>query len=352
MSLRYWVYRHSFSGKDRRAFYEQLAFMLDSNKSVARAFSEMRAIVTDFGRKDDPLAYLLTDCLNAISGHGGTLESTLAEWIPEQEAALISAGYQTGRIAESLRNAITLIEGKKRIISTVVGACLYPLILLSVAVGMLNIVAQRLVPELSKISPTANWHGPVSFLATSAMIISQHGVTIAVVLAILLVAVFISLPYWTGRLRSYADNLPPWSVYRTLQGTVFLLNMASLLKANISTLNAIRLLNRFSSAWMKERLEATENQIQQGEHLGKALKGTGLNFPSRECVTQLYVLTDSDGYEDIVERYAKNWLELTIAGIERWAKILSILAILTNVGFILTILMAIQQIQSMVLINM
>ncbi|MGC6105989.1 hypothetical protein [Enterobacter kobei] len=48
-----------------------------------------------------------------------------------------------------------------------------------------------------------------------------------------------------------------------------------------------------------------ENQIQQGEHIGKARKNTGLNFPSPDCVTQLYVLTDSDGYEDIVERYAK-----------------------------------------------
>lgn len=349
MSLKHWIYRHSFSGKDRRGFYEQLAFMLDSNKSVAQAFTEMRAIVTDFGRKDHPLAYLLTDCLNAISGHGGTLETTLAEWIPEQEAALISAGYQTGRIAESLRNAITLIEGKQRITTTVVGACIYPIMLLSVAVGMLNIIAQRLVPELSKISPAENWHGPVSFLATSAMIVSQHGITIAVVLAILLTAMFFSLPYWTGRLRIYADYLPPWSVYRTLQGTVFLLNMASLLKANISTLNAIRLLNRFSSAWMKERLEATENQIQQGEHLGKALKSTDLNFPSRECVTQLYVLTDSDGYEEIVERYAKRWLELTITGIEKWAKILSTLAIFINIGFVLIILLAIQQIQSMVI---
>ncbi|MGC6031659.1 hypothetical protein VU596_24690, partial [Enterobacter kobei] len=52
----------------------------------------------------------------------------------------------------------------------------------------------------------------------------------------------------------------PWSVYRTLQGTVFLLNIASLLKANISTLNAVRLLNRFSSPWMQERLAATKTR--------------------------------------------------------------------------------------------
>ena len=349
MSLKRWIYQHSFSGKDRKAFYEQLAFMLDSNKSVSRAFTEMREIVTDFGQKEHPLAYLLSDCLDAISGHGSTLENTLAEWIPEQEAALISAGYQTGRIADSLRNAITLIDGKQRIVTTVVGACIYPTLLMSVAVATLNIIAQRLVPELAKISPPDNWHGPIAFLAGAASLLENYGLDFAVVLLVSLVAIFISLPRWTGRWRIYADHLPPWSVYRTLQGTVFLLNMASLLKANISTLNAVRLLNRFSSSWMQERLASTENRIQQGEHLGKALKNTGLNFPSKDCVTQLYVLTDSDGYEDIVERYAKRWLEMTITSIERWAKILSAIAMFTNIVFTLTILMAVQQIQSLVI---
>lgn len=349
MSLKRWIYQHSFSGKDRKAFYEQLAFMLDSNKSVSRAFTEMRDIVTDFGQKEHPLAYLLSDCLDAISGHGSTLETTLAEWIPEQEAALISAGYQTGRISDALRNAITLIDGKSRIITTVIGACIYPALLMSVAIATLNIIAQRLVPELEKISPPENWHGAIAFLADSAMLLTNYGIEAAVVILVALVAMFISLPRWTGRWRTYADYLPPWSVYRTLQGTVFLLNIASLLKANISTLNAVRLLNRFSSPWMQERLAATENQIQQGEHLGKALKNTGLNFPSPDCVTQLYVLTDSDGYEDIVERYAKRWLEMTIASIERWTKILSAIAMFTNIGFTLTILMAIQQIQELVI---
>ncbi|WP_235424032.1 type II secretion system F family protein [Citrobacter koseri] len=349
MSLKRWLYQHSFSGNDRKSFYEQLAFMLDSNKSLGRAFTEMRDIVTDFGQKEHPLAMLLSDCLDAIAGHGGTLETTLAQWIPEQEAALISAGYQTGKIAESLRNAITLIAGKQRITSTVVGACIYPIMLLSVAITMLNIIAQRLVPELAKISPPENWHGPVAFLANAALFIRHYGITLAVSILVLLVLMFVSLPRWTGRWRCYADALPPWSVYRTLQGTVFLLNIASLLKANISTLNAVNLLNRFSSPWMQERLEATASQIAQGEHLGKALKNTELNFPSKDCVIQLYVLTDSSGYEDIVERYAKRWLEITVASIEKWAKILSTLAIFTNIGFVLLILMAIQQIQELVI---
>ncbi|MGC6031435.1 hypothetical protein [Enterobacter kobei] len=46
---------------------------------------------------------------------------------------------------------------------------------------------------------------------------------------------------------------------------------------------------------------------------------------------------------------AERWLEMTIAGIERWTKILSAIAMFTNTGFTLTILMAIQQIQELVI---
>ena len=46
-----WIYQKTFTAKDRIAFYDQLAFLLDNNKSLQQAFIDMRSVVTDFGRK-------------------------------------------------------------------------------------------------------------------------------------------------------------------------------------------------------------------------------------------------------------------------------------------------------------
>lgn len=44
-----WIYQKTFSVKDRIAFYDMLAFVLDNNKSLQQAFLDMRNVATDFG---------------------------------------------------------------------------------------------------------------------------------------------------------------------------------------------------------------------------------------------------------------------------------------------------------------
>lgn len=92
-----WVYQKTFSAKDRIAFYDMLAFLLDNNKSLQQAFIDMRNVVTDFGRKHHPYAVLLTDCLSALDEGQGAFEKVLLEWVPVQEATLIGSGILSGK---------------------------------------------------------------------------------------------------------------------------------------------------------------------------------------------------------------------------------------------------------------
>ncbi|SUL27923.1 Uncharacterised protein [Shigella sonnei] len=49
---------------------------------------------TDFGRKWHPFAELATDCIEFFVKTSGenSLEYTLSLWVPQEEAAVISAG--------------------------------------------------------------------------------------------------------------------------------------------------------------------------------------------------------------------------------------------------------------------
>lgn len=108
-----WIYRHTFSAKDRMAFYEQLAFLLDNNRPLQQVFLDMRNVVTDFGRKLHPYAVLLDDFLAAVKQGQGALEQALLAWLPSQEATLIGSGILAGKLSDALRRASQIVEGKE-----------------------------------------------------------------------------------------------------------------------------------------------------------------------------------------------------------------------------------------------
>lgn len=73
----------------------------------------------------------------------------------------------------------------------------------------------------------------------------------------------------------------PWSIYQDIQGATFLLNMAALLKAKMTTLNSLNILQEFASPWLSTRLDSIIYRVRQGDHLGLALRQCGYQFPSR-----------------------------------------------------------------------
>nr|WP_158302483.1 type II secretion system F family protein [Sodalis glossinidius] len=112
-----WIYQKTFSAKDRIAFYDMLAFLLDNNKSLQQALIDMRNVVTDFGRKHHPYAVLLTDCLSTLDEGQGAFEKVLLEWVPVQEATLIGSGILYGKLSDTLRRASQFNESAKQYIA-------------------------------------------------------------------------------------------------------------------------------------------------------------------------------------------------------------------------------------------
>lgn len=342
--------RLGFGAPDRVAFYESLGFLLMNNKPLRVALSDMRDVATDFGKKTHPLAILLTELMDALADNraGHTFESVLAEWVPVEEAGLINAGLVAGMLPDALKRAIVLIEGRQRIKGAVVKATLYPLLLSGMAVAMLYTMAGKLIPQLEKLSDPATWTGSMATLAALTGYLMQYGWLTLAGLAAVLFVVFWSQPRLTGTVRHRVlDLCLPWSVYRDIQGAVFLLNVAALMRANLQTLPLLARLSQHASPWLRERLTATAARVGEGEHLGKALRNTGFDFPSRECVNQLYLLTDGDGAEDIMEKFGERWLDTTVKRVERRAVMLNGMAVLMLLSFFGLVMGAIFQIQSM-----
>ncbi len=109
---------------------------------------------TDFGRKWHPFAELATDCIESLRENSGenSLEYTLSLWVPQEEAAVISAGIRSGSIVDALQFATTLTDAKEQIHQAIWQMAIYPVGLLIMMTGTLYVLNTELIPELSKIS--------------------------------------------------------------------------------------------------------------------------------------------------------------------------------------------------------
>lgn len=342
-----WLYRHSFSANDRIEFYEMLAFLLDNEKPLRQALSDMRDVATDFGRKKHPSAVLLTDCIHALDD-GESIEVALIDWVPIQEATLIGAGVLEGNIAESLRRASRIVAGKGEMLAAIKGAVMYPSVLIIIVIAMMYMVNAKFIPQLEKMVPREKWEGAIWWLGNLSQGVIENGVLFIVFAMLIVGVIYWSLENYTGKSRKFIDSITPWSLYRIFQGVTFLLNISALLRVNIQTLNALNIINENASPWLQQRVKETQIYIRQGQHLGKALKSTGYNFPSKECVNQMMLLTEGDGSENILEGYANRWLQQAIKDVKKKALRLTILCFILVFSYMATLLLAISQINSLV----
>ena len=322
--LRRFIVRKTFSAPYRVQFYEALRFLLENKQPLKTALEQMRDAWTDFGRKWHPFAELATDCIESLRENSGenSLEYTLSLWVPQEEAAVISAGIRSGSIVDALQFATTLTDAKEQIHQAIWQMAIYPVGLLIMMTGTLYVLNTELIPELSKISSPDSWSGALGLISWS-------------------------LPNWKSpdSVRTFADKIMPWSIYQDIQGATFLLNMAALLKAKMTTLNSLNILQEFASPWLSTRLDSIIYRVRQGDHLGLALRQCGYQFPSREAANFLSLL-QGDGATELISNYGQRWLSQTLQRVKKRANVIRLIMLIFLVMSLMLLVFAIMDIQS------
>lgn len=340
-----WLAQKTFSTADRLTLYEDLAFLLDNNLKVEKALQSM---IASYGRKRPPVVFCLEDMLTALR-QGKSVDQGLSAWVPRQEAAILSAGVQDGNLAAALYRAITVVKGMSEMKTAVISILAYPGLLVGTTFAMMNMVKIYFLPRLESLAPRENWHGTLWWLSSLSEFFVNNAVVLSLFAVVFIAFVTWSMPNLTGKTRQHIlDKMLPWSVYRDVLGVAFLLNFSALMRADIKTENAIEILSRYASPWLYERLAATQRQVKQGNHLGPALRNAGYGFPSPRSIDKLVLLTDGDNSEIIIENFAHAWLVQTVVRIKRTATVLSNLALATNAGYMILIVLATQNLNDLV----
>lgn len=310
-----------FGTAARLRFYSKLSQLLDNGVGLDKALGQIQATAAQ--KKGSYFAVLLTRW-RKNTANGVNFGQCLAPYIPASEAMLIETGSNSGKLAQALRNASTALEGQAKVRGAILGSMAYPFVLFIMLIAALMLASFKVIPTFEQIIPVETWTGVPYVVAVAAKFIREYTFLIFGALILVVIAIFASFPRWTGKSRVKADAHIPWSLYRTWQGSAFLLSVSSMLSSGIKVDElSLGRIGRNADPYMRQRLRAVTRRVMQGDNLGEALLNAGYKFPDEEIIRDLQIYAKLRGFDKNLTRITHTWLDSLAITVQNNMKIVN-----------------------------
>ena len=311
---KWWFKNMDSSG--RRRLWLKLSKLIKNSVPILQGLESMYVRRVQIHGKKDPQVIALRTWIHGMN-EGLRLSAVLDGWVGPVERMLISAGEASGTLETALISSTRVMEARKEISGAVFKGLAYPTILLSVAFAVLYMFGFKVVPEFTKIVPEDRFHGLAAVLVSLShfarnWIFLAAGVTVGAVILF-----FFSLSRWDGRLRVTLDRYPPYSVYRIVQGSTWLIGLSSMLEAGVRLENGMEQLSSMADKWLSNRIDAALRNMRSGLQLGDALNRSGYEFPDREIIDDLGVYSSLSGFDEALRILGREWLTESVEQIKQ-----------------------------------
>jgi type II secretory pathway component PulF len=298
-----------FTANTRLRIYRKISKMLGNGLPLLKVLEDLEARASHNGRKpNEPVAIVVADWRRTVQ-NGGLLAEGMAGWVPQSEQMIILAGEQAGRIEQGLDSVTRVVVAGRKLRSSIIGGVTYPCMVLVMVFTYIYLFGTRVIPQFTMFSDPHGWHGAARSLYLMSEF-TQHWMLLVVALAMALCAlVSWSMPNWNGRLRVAFDRVPPYSLYRLVVGSGFLMAFSSLQSCGFTVEKSLVRLGAKAAPWLRARIDDTLFGVKSGLNAGEALRATGYRFPSAEIVDDLCIYAQYSGFAEALELLASEWLE-------------------------------------------
>jgi type II secretory pathway component PulF len=296
------------SRKHRFRIYRKLEGMLRMNEALSRALDRLYLNASEMGKYPNrPSAIALREWF-LKDRSGIPLAESIDGWIPTGELYMIRAGEESGTMAKSLAYIQQIGEKAKQMREAIIYAVGYPIFMMMLVGFVLWTFGVNLIQNMRKSAP-ANVMAAMGGVASLSDFINDWGITIVIGLISLCILIATTLPYWRGPLRAKFDMFPPWSWYRILQGSGFLLGLSALLGAQVPLKRALEILEEQGNPWIRERINAARQEVLRGRNLGEALRAGRYNFPDPSVAIDLEILSERADVGQVIEQVTDEWIK-------------------------------------------
>lgn len=323
-----------FTSKKRLRLYRKIAKMLRNGVPLLKVLEELELRASREGRKPHEAEAITLGDWRHIVQNGGMLSEGMAWWVPYAEQMIVMAGEQSGQIEAALESLSMLVISGRKIRSAVLGGLAYPAAILAMTLAYLYLFGRAVIPQFSAVVDPRTWHGAARSLYLMSSFVQQWMVPCVAVLVVLITVIALSMPRWSGKLRILLDGYPPYSVYRLIMGSGFLIAFSSLQTAGFTVEKSLVRLSANAKPWLRERIDDMLFGVKSGLNVGDAMKNTGYRFPSQEIIEDLCVYAEYNGFAEALKTLAEEWIEDGVTTITAHMQVLNGAAIIALAGVI------------------
>lgn len=198
--------------------------------------------------------------------------------VPEYVHQLVHAGEATGRLAESIRGGVAQFEYDQRVQRELVGAIIYPAVLVGSGIAAVGIIFMWVVPRFGGLLTQHGESMPAlsRWTIATGVWLSDHKwmVLLSVVLLALAIRAVFRLPGFVDRLAQWAAGLPvvgEWMIEAEVGRWAS--TLSALLAGKVELIRALNLSASSSRlAFLRNRLSAVAKSVKGGVTLSAALR--------------------------------------------------------------------------------
>lgn len=285
-----------FGAHERERLYTHFSQELSAGNSIKQAQDNYLRLLRE--TKKTAQAKLLSKVFKA-ERQGKAIGEAFENAIPHDERGLLNAGAKAGDGSASFDLAKQVIEQKKTSGLGPVLMLFYPLLTLALSFRAWSVLGETLAQMEDSVLKGASFHGAAGLLTTFYRNEAFFQITALVLVVGIILLFAYALPNWKGPMRTKADKVFPFSIYRQYNSAQFLISLASMNKGGISEKNALQDIANHSSPWLKIRIEKMLKTMQnKGVSLGEASLQCGFNIPDLEQTLIIASMKNTEKFGD------------------------------------------------------
>ena len=260
---------------DIRANHKRRAALYDLLENYCQSISSLIDVlhrIKNRKEEDGDSEYRIFEAiLDAIENENISALEAMALLFPRDEIALIESASTRGQVHKGFARAKFIAEKRAEAKSAITMALAYPAYIIISTVGLFYFILDKTVPEMVRFLPVRQWPDWTQFLHTMYLVLVEYNILVLVWLLALIAFMLVTLKFKRGRLRNILDKIPPWSIQKRIQGSVFLIALGDLISNGDTFPRAVRRLEEYSPEYLGSYLDVMIARMENNDTVPQAL---------------------------------------------------------------------------------
>lgn len=320
------IKRFQFGSKAQLDFLEDFSHLVEDGIPPNRAV-EMLA------RSSKGVVREVASSLTQSIATGKPLAEGMSEWFSFNVVQVIRIGEEGGALAETMKSAINMMVSHSSVAGAFVGALLYPLMVIFMAIGVILYLNSSVFTQFALIKPMSAWPDAGLQLVAIANFIQNWWWAVIVALIALVIVLRILMKNYVGEMRPVLDKVFPFSMYKRFVAAHILETLGLLVSNGVVFKSALGIMQHQATPYLAMHLAKMEYLMSKG-------KGNIADVLDTGCIDdndlmRLRILAEVKGFEHGLIRLGVRGSEQGMATLKLLSRIIA--GILMVVGGILIV---------------